>query len=99
MYLLSSSTERRTDKGALGMRFDAALANYLFCSLSVISKLKLHTFFFSFNLPNFRSDPFLNGGRSSSRAVLIGENGGALTLLVSKTIAQGWQSCICSGTE
>ncbi len=58
MYLLFSITESRTDKGALDMRCDAALANYLFCSLSVISKLKLHTFFFSFNLPNFRSDPF-----------------------------------------
>ncbi len=44
MYLLFSSTESRTDKGALDMRCDAALANYLFCSLSVISKLKLHTF-------------------------------------------------------
>ncbi len=63
MYLLFSSTELRTDKGALDMRCDAALANEiaLFCALSVISKLKLHTFFFSFNLPNFRSDPFLNG--------------------------------------
>ncbi len=40
------------------MRCDAALANDLFCSLSGILKLKLHTFFFSFNLPNFRSDPF-----------------------------------------
>ncbi len=59
MYLLFSSTESRTDKGALDMRCDADLANY-FCSLSVISKLNLHTFFFSFNLPNFRS--FLNGG-------------------------------------
>ncbi len=39
------------------MRCDAALANDLFCSLPVISKLKLHTFFFSFNLPNYRSDP------------------------------------------
>ncbi len=48
------------------MRFDAALENYLVCSLSVISKLKLHTFFFSFNLPNFQLDPFLNGGRLRS---------------------------------
>ncbi len=58
MCLLFSSTEHRTDKGALYMRCDAALANYLFCSLSVISKLKLHMFFFSFNLPNFQFDPF-----------------------------------------
>ncbi len=57
MYLLFSSTVCRTDKEALDMRCDAALANYPF-SLSVISKLKLHTFFFSFNLPNFPSDPF-----------------------------------------
>ncbi len=56
MYLLFSSTESRTE-GALDMRCDAALANDLFCSLPVISKLKLHTFFFSFNLPNYRSDP------------------------------------------
>ncbi len=55
--------------------------------------------FFSFNLPNFRFDPFVNGGRLRSRAVLTGETGGALTLLVSKTAPQGWQSCICSGTE
>ncbi len=34
-----------------------------------------------------------------ARAVPIGENGGALSLLVSKTTTQGWQSCICSGTE
>ncbi len=33
---------------------------------------------------------FLNGERLSSRAVLIGENGGALTLLVSKTVTQGF---------
>ncbi len=58
MYLLFSSTESRTDKGALDMCCDAALANDLFYSLSVISKLKLHMFIFSFNLPNFRSDPF-----------------------------------------
>ncbi len=58
MYILFSSTESRTDKGALDMHCDAALANDLFCSLSVILKLKLHMFFFSLNLPNFRSDPF-----------------------------------------
>ncbi len=58
MYLLFSSTECRTDKGALYMRCDAALENDLVCSLSVISMLKLHTFFFSFNLPNFKLDPF-----------------------------------------
>ncbi len=40
------------------MRCDAALENDLVCSLSVISMLKLHTFFFSFNLPNFKLDPF-----------------------------------------
>ncbi len=34
MYLLFSSTERRTDKGALDMCCDVALANYLFCLLS-----------------------------------------------------------------
>ncbi len=68
MYILFSSTVRRTDKGALDMRCDAALANYLFCSLSVISKLKLHTFLFS----NFYVLICLTCGRSSSRAVLIG---------------------------
>ncbi len=30
MYILFFSTERRTDKGALNMRCDGALANYLF---------------------------------------------------------------------
>ncbi len=34
------------------------LLQIAFCSLSVIWKLKLHMFFFSFNLPSFRSDPF-----------------------------------------
>ncbi len=29
MYILFSSTECRTEKGALDMHFDAALANYL----------------------------------------------------------------------
>ncbi len=31
--------------------------------------------------------------------VLTGENGGALILLASKAATQGWQLCICSGTE
>ncbi len=34
-----------------------------------------------------------------ARAVLIGEKGCVLALLVSKTATQDWQSCICSGTE
>ncbi len=96
MYLLFSSTERRTEKGALDMRCDAALANDLFCSLSIILKLKLHTFFcLIFDLTLFKWWAFTQ----LARAVLIGENGGALTLLASKTATQGWKSCICSGTE
>ncbi len=78
---------------------DAALANDLFCSLFVISKLKLHMFSLvliclAFDLTLFKWWAF----KQLARAVLIGGGGGALCLLVSKTSTQGWQS-ICSGTE
>ncbi len=65
MYLLFSSAEHRTDKGALDMRCDAARANYLLFVVCHI-EAKVTYVLFSFNLPSFRSDPFLNGGRLRS---------------------------------
>ncbi len=54
------------------------------------SNLILHKIYFSITLPDYWWV-----FTQLARALLIGENGGVLTLLVSKTATRGWQSCIC----
>ncbi len=72
------------------MRCDAALANYLFCSLSHFEAEVKYVFLLvliclTFDRTLFKWWAF----KQLASAVLIGENGGALTLLVGKTATQG----------
>ncbi len=77
------------------MHCDVALANDLFLVCCSYICFSLVLICLTFDLTLFKWWAF----SQLARAVLIGENGGALSLLVSKTATQGWQSCICSGTE
>ncbi len=72
------------------MRCDTALANYLFFVRCSCIRFSLVLICLTFDLTLFKCWAITQ----LARAVLIGEKGGALTLLVSKTATQGWQSCM-----
>ncbi len=87
MYILFSSTERITDKGALDMRFDmrssCKLLLFVFCHFEAEVT---HVFLLVLICPTFDLTLFKWWVFTQlARAVLIGENRGALSLLVRKT--------------